>query len=112
MISAFFTAILRDVAPSFVAAGPLATLAFLVVFRVLIRLFFSMDIASPLGVLKFCLWQTLLYRAGLMPNLANSNCPIAVLKMRHLVLKYCCPGVPGRLNFSLRSKINLTLVNF
>src|SRR5271165_5678924 len=68
--------------------GALATLAFLVVFRVLIKLFFSMDMVVVRLSLEFCLPPTHLDDARGMPNRMSCGRSEPSLKRKRLVPKY------------------------
>jgi len=68
--------------------GVLATLAFLVVLRVLIKLFFSIDMVSTRSLLEIFVPLTLPVSAGEMPNSRRAERKAGTLKTSQLVPKY------------------------
>ena len=69
-------------------AVELATLAFFVVFRVLIKLFFSIDMVFTGSLLEFFIPLTLETNAGEMPNSRRAGRKTGALKTSQLVPKY------------------------
>jgi hypothetical protein len=99
----------------FSPSSSLATLAFLVVLRVLIKLFFSMlMMVSPLKILSddFLLLSTHIYKAWEGPKLCRAFAFALRLKRKTLARALLERGTFDRVKLYHRLKLNYQKVNF